>query len=150
MEKHEIIFETYLNHKGLKYTLPRKLILETVFDLHMHFDAEQLYDLIRNISRSVSRATVYRTIPLLEEAGLIQRSLRNEARDTFEHILGHPSHAHWVCKACGVVVETDMRDVEMLLQDKSRAGNFTINNINLQISGWCRKCQRRAHEPYRC
>ncbi len=146
MQEHENIFEAFLAEKGLKFTLPRKLILDTVFGLHEHFDAEQLYDLIHRVSKEVSRATVYRTLPLLVEAGLIQRSVRSESRDTFEHIWGHPRHAHWVCKVCGSVHETDMQDAVRILQAKARAQNFSLTEINLTLTGICWKCQNHATE----
>ncbi|MDZ4121778.1 MAG: transcriptional repressor, partial [Candidatus Cloacimonadaceae bacterium] len=111
MQDHELIFSEFLSRKGLKLTATRKLILEIVFALHEHFDAEGLYDRIRLISKDVSRATVYRTLPLLLESGLIQHSMRSQARDMFEHIFGHPRHIHWVCSACGAVQETDLEQV---------------------------------------
>lgn len=143
MQQHEIIFEEFLEMKGLKFTRSRRVILATVFRLHKHFDVEQLYDIIRNTSKNVSRATVYRTIPLLVEAGLIQRSVRSEARDTYEHIFGHPKHAHWVCNICGAVIETDMTGANKLMQNMAKAQSFAIDDISLIISGICKKCQRK-------
>jgi len=146
MQEHEVIFEAYLEKKGLKLTQPRRLILNTVFDLHEHFDIEQLYDIIHKISSEVSRATVYRIIPLLEEAGLIQKSIRSEARDKYEHIYGHPKHAHWVCKACGSLLETDMQDLLKLLQSKAKTHNFRIDEVNLTLNGLCWKCSNNENE----
>ncbi len=145
MRNQASIFEAFLDGRGLKFTRARQLILETVFSLHEHFDAEQLYDIIHKVSRDVSRATVYRTLPLLVEAGLIQKSVRSEARDTFEHIYGHPRHAHWVCKVCGAVGETEIQDVLKLLQAKARAQNFALEEVSLAVSGVCWKC-RNANE----
>jgi Fur family transcriptional regulator, ferric uptake regulator len=146
MQNHEHMFEAFLVKKELKFTLPRKLILSTVFALHEHFDAEQLYDEVRKASRNVSRATVYRTIPLLVEAGLIQKSVRNEARDTYEHIYGHPRHAHWVCRECGGVLETDMQEICKQLQKRAAVQNFEIAEISLEIKGLCWKCRNNANE----
>jgi len=146
MAEHERIFEAFLINKGLKFTRPRRLILSTVFGLHEHFDVEQLYDIIHKVSRDVSRATVYRSIPLLVEAGLIQRSVRSETRDKFEHIFGHPRHAHWVCHNCGAVMETNIQDVVKLLKSKAEVQNFMISDINLTINGLCWKCQNAANE----
>lgn len=146
MQEHENIFEAFLAERGLKFTQPRRLILDTIFGLHEHFDIEQLYDLIHRVSREVSRATVYRTIPLLVEAGLIQRSVRSESRDTYEHTWGHPRHAHWVCKVCGAVTETDMQDILKLLHSKAKAQNFRPEEISLVVNGICWKCQNAANE----
>ncbi len=146
MQEHEIIFEAFLEKQGLKYTKARKLILEIVFKLHEHFDVEYLYDLIHQVSKDVSRATVYRTIPLMVEAGLIQRSVRSESRDKYEHIYGHPRHSHWVCKNCGLVIETDIQDLMKLVQSEAKTQNFQIDEVNLTVRGICWKCRNNANE----
>lgn len=146
MQQQEAIFEAYLKRKELKLTPARRLILETVFNLHEHFDIEQLYDIIHQISREVSRATVYRTIPLLMEAGLVQRSVRSITRDKFEHIYGHPRHVHWVCKSCGAVLETDMHELTELIAAKAKTQNFQPDDINIVITGTCWKCRNGENE----
>jgi Fur family ferric uptake transcriptional regulator len=146
MQDHESKFNAFLEKNKLRFTQPRRLILDKVFELHEHFDIEQLYDLIHKVSAEVSRATVYRTIPLLTQAGLIQRSVRGETRDTYEHIYGHPLHAHWLCKSCGAVIETDIQDFLKLVKSKSQAQNFDVTDINLTINGLCWKCQNNDNE----
>ncbi len=76
MKDHEDIFYKHLTQQGLKFTKARKLILDTVFELHEHFEVDSLYDKIRSVTKDVSRATIYRTLPLLIGAGLIQQSVR--------------------------------------------------------------------------
>jgi Fur family transcriptional regulator, ferric uptake regulator len=142
------IFASFLDRKKLKFTRPRRLILDTVFGLHGHFDIEYLYDLIHQVSKDVSRATVYRTIPLLLEAGLVQRSLRSEARDKFEHIYGHPRHAHWICRNCGAVLETGLQEFTTLVNDKARSQNFSPENVGLEITGLCWKCKNSENESH--
>lgn len=143
MKEHESIFREFLDKKGLKFTQPRKLILSAVFSLHKHFDAEQLYDLIRKISDDVSRATVYRTIPLLMQAGLIQRSVRSELRDNYEHIYGHPKHTHWVCEHCGCVFETVMYDIRGFMYGRYGIPNFKVKDINITVKGICPDCRKK-------
>ena len=63
MEEYAVIFDQYLSNKGLKFTKPRRCILETVFNMHTHFNVEELYDKIRAKTNAISLATVYRTIP---------------------------------------------------------------------------------------
>ncbi|MDP2173448.1 MAG: Fur family transcriptional regulator [Candidatus Cloacimonadaceae bacterium] len=146
MQDYELIFSGFLSRKGLKLTSTRKLILESVFALHGHFDAEGLYERIRKLSQDVSRATVYRTLPLLLESGLIQHSMRSQARDMFEHIFGHPRHVHWVCSSCGSVLETDLQEVMPALKQSAAAIHFSIGDLNLQISGLCWKCRSSENE----
>lgn len=141
MQEHEDVFEKHLNKKSLKLTKSRRLILETVFSLHEHFDAEQLYDHLRSLGADVSRATVYRTLPLLMEAGLIQQSVRNASRDVYEHIYGHPKHIHWICQKCGAVMETDMTGITPMLETAANNMKFIIEDLKLNIRGTCWKCQ---------
>ena len=68
MNAHEKVFINFLKEKGLKLTSPRRIIMEAVFQNHDHFDIETLYDQIRKEHEDVSRATIYRTVPLLVEA----------------------------------------------------------------------------------
>ena len=146
MQEHEVIFEAYLAKKGLKLTQPRRLILNTVFDIHEHFDIERLYDIIHKISSDVSRATVYRLIPLLVEAGLIQKSVRSDSRDKYEHILGHPKHAHWICRKCSSLQETDMQKVLDDLQKQANTMKFKLDEVSITLSGLCWKCNTSENE----
>ncbi|HOV16069.1 MAG TPA: transcriptional repressor [Candidatus Cloacimonadota bacterium] len=141
MQQPEIIFSAFLTHKGLKFTPARQLILQTVFKLHEHFDREQLYEQIHKVNRDVSRATVYRTIPLLVEAGLVQKSMRSETRDEFEHIYGHPKHAHLICRNCGAIAETGLQQLEKQILNIAKVQNFQLETIKLEITGLCWKCQ---------
>jgi len=141
MTEQESIFQKHLADHGLKLTRTRKLILDMVFELHEHFDAETLYDSIRKVSKDISQATVYRTLPLLLEAGLIQQSLRSAARDQFEHVLGHPRHLHWICKRCGALTETDSKDISPVLTRLAKGLKFQVDDIKIVIEGLCWKCQ---------
>lgn len=132
-------FQGFLERRGLKLTRSRKLILEAAFKLHEHFDAEKLHDIIKNMG--VSLATVYRTLPLLVDAGLIQLAVRSEGRDRFEHILGHPRHVHWICESCKAVYETDLDLLTPQLELAATAQKFNINTISISISGVCWKCR---------
>ncbi|MCB5259858.1 MAG: Fur family transcriptional regulator [Candidatus Cloacimonetes bacterium] len=144
MQEHQIQFRRYLENHGLKLTRSRSLILEAVYQLHEHFDAEALHDVIR--STNVSLATVYRTLPLLVEAGLIQTAVRCEGREYFEHILGHPKHVHWVCDKCKNVIETDLAELMPTIEKRANELKFTTDQINISISGLCWKCQVNAND----
>lgn len=142
MTTHTEVFRAYLKRKGLKLTLPRQQILEAAFAVHDHFTTEQLYKIAREMSDLVSLATVYRTIPLLIEAGLVQQSLRSASRDAYEHILGHPRHIHWICRICGAVLESDLDELmPALKQDASRL-KFNLEEVKVSVSGICWKCKQ--------
>ncbi len=144
MIDHEVQFKKYLQKQGLKLTRSRARILEAAFTMHEHFDAEKLHDLIK--ADNVSLATVYRTLPLLLEAGLIMRTVRRGGRDRFEHILGHPRHAHWLCENCQAVIETDLSTLMSAISKQAKALKFDMQNIGLNITGLCWKCKDSAND----
>jgi len=146
MADHATIFRDYLEKKGLKLTSPRKKILEAVFAIHEHFNAEELYGRIKSHSQGISLATVYRTLPLLLEAGLVQHALRSAGRERYEHIYGHPKHIHWLCRSCGSLVETDLQSVDPLIAELAKSLNFKEEDIELSIRGLCWKCASTENE----
>ncbi len=146
MQDHEMRFSEYLDAKDMKYTKPRRLILEAVFAMHEHFDVEQLYERIKGVTSDVSRATIYRTIPHLIGAGLIQQSVRNASRDVYEHIYGHPKHIHWICQHCQAVIETDMEELMPLVESSASQMKFEIEDLKINIKGLCWKCKLNENE----
>ncbi len=140
MDNQVTVFEKFLFRKGLKLTTPRREILDAVFSLHELFDAQQLHALLKDQTRRISLAKVYRTLPLLEAAGLIQHSLRSSSRDVFEHIYGHPRHVHWICSRCGWVQETPLDDLKRSLLKEASSLKFRLDEVNIQVNGLCWKC----------
>lgn len=133
------IFNDYLQGRGLRLTRIREIILEAVFATHSHFDAEELYDYVR--SKNVSRATVYRTIPLLVDSGLVKKSLFGLNKEKYEHIYGHPNHFHIICQNCGRVVEQIDKDLEQSIVRITENNGFKYQDYNLRISGVCSLCK---------
>ena len=146
MQEHELIFKQFLEKRGLKLTSPRRYILAAVFSLHEHFNAEELYGKIKSITSSISLATVYRTIPLLMEAGLVQHAIRSAGRERYEHIYGHPKHIHWLCRKCGVLMETGLHTLSSAIEEQANGLQFRAEEIELNIRGLCWKCQDIANE----
>lgn len=138
---YEQAFSQYLERRGLKLTKPRRQILDSVFAVHEHFDAEQLHARMKSLSGEISLATIYRTLPLLVEAGLIQLSLRSASRDVFEHIFGHPKHIHWVCQKCGRVQETSLDELNKVLGRDAEKIRFQPQETSVQVRGLCWQCR---------
>lgn len=142
MEKELQIFHEFLQAKGLKLTKPREIILEEVFLTHKHFNVDELYDQIREKHDNVSRATVYRTIPLLVEANLIKNALRCAAKDHYEHIYGHAKHLHFICNKCGKIMEEEISEMESALRKLAAKHNFQIEEFNIGAKGLCAQCRK--------
>ena len=97
-------FREFLEIRGDKLTEPRRVLVDHIFNSHKHFDADELVRDLHDAGHRVSRSTVYRTLRLLVEAGLL-RELRLTNRSAFEHDYGYPAHDHLHCTACNRIVE---------------------------------------------
>lgn len=110
-------FEVFLEKKGLKYTRERKRIYDKVRSLPEHFDGEKLYEILRKEDDDIARGTVFRTIPLLLESGVIQLSVGKGKGEFFERTAVKKHHDHIICVGCGKVIEYHCEEIEVL-QDK--------------------------------
>src|ERR1700760_321640 len=94
-------FLDFLATKNLRITSQRQAIVDTVFGTDRHFTAEQLLEWSRQKDRSVSRATVYRTLPLLTESGLVREMDFGKDYKFYDpNYAAHPHHNHIICQDC--------------------------------------------------
>lgn len=140
MAKEKTILKEYLAKKGLRLTLERERILEEVFSRHDHFDAETIFQVFHEIGEDISRATIYRTMPLLVESGLVQEAMRCGERVQYEHIYGHKSHGHLVCIKCGKITEFENDKLEKLKEKVCKEHRFKPTEFRFGIKGYCRDC----------
>ena len=120
-------FREFLEIRGEKLTEPRRVLVRHIFDNHKHFDADELVADLRLAGRQVSRATVYRTLRLLVEAGLL-RELRLTNRTAYEHDFGYPSHDHLHCTECNRVIEFRNDEIRHLREQISLELGFRAAN----------------------
>lgn len=140
-------FREFLEIRGEKLTDRRRVLVEHVFNSHKHFDADELVRDLHDAGHRVSRATVYRTLRLLVEAGLL-RELRLTNRSAFEHDYGYPAHDHLHCTSCNRVVEFRNDEILRLRDEISRAQGFRPTGHRFLIEGVCSACSR-SHTPRR-
>lgn len=140
-------FREFLEIRGEKLTEPRRVLVRHIFDTHKHFDADELVADLQQAGRRVSRATVYRTLRLLVEAGLL-RELRLTNRNAFEHDYGYPSHDHLHCTECNKVVEFRNEAIRTLRESVSIEHGFRADGHRFVITGVCPACIR-ARKPRR-
>jgi Fur family ferric uptake transcriptional regulator len=135
------VFRKYIKSKGLRYTRERETVIKEIFSRHDHFDVESLYLRLRNKGMNISRASIYRTIPLLLETGLVQEVFHEEGHMHYEHIYGHPQHCHLRCVQCGRIVEFREDSIAPLTERLAQQYNFDIKGYKLDIIGFCPKCR---------
>ena len=140
-----------LRPAGSKRSSKRDLIVNVFLRQEGHLTADDLFDLIRREESSrtdpaassarMSRATVYRTLQWMVEAGIARKVDFGEGRFRFEHSYRHPRHFHLICKTCNRSFEFLSSDIESLLEEVAAARNFTARQSVLQIHGTCESCR---------
>lgn len=137
-------YREFLAAKGQRLTRERSIIVEEIFSSHEHFDADTLIErLAQNRGeKRVSRSTIYRSLNLLEEAGLIRKVARQEDREIFEHDYGYPQHDHLVCRKCGTLIEFHNDAINEVLAEIARQRGFRIDGHRLEVQGLCDACCR--------
>src|SRR5687767_3637103 len=131
-------FMAFLDQKNLRMTSQRQAIIDTVFETDEHFTAEQLLDWSRAKDKSVSRATVYRTLPLLTESGLVREMDFGKDYKFYDpSYADHPNHNHIICQDCEKIVEFENEKIEKLEEEISHRLGFSVKSQRLQITGSC-------------
>src|SRR5512144_2969536 len=130
-----------LRPAGGKPSSKRQLILNVFLRQEGHLSADDLVDLIRQEDQRISRATVYRTLQWMVEAGIARKVDFGEGRFRFEHSYRHPRHFHLICKTCGQSFEFLSSDIEALVEEVSAARHFEPRSSVLQIYGTCEACR---------
>jgi Fur family transcriptional regulator, ferric uptake regulator len=127
-----------LGSKNLRITSQRQTIVDTVFNTEEHFTAEQLLEWSRKKDHSVSRATVYRTLPLLTESGLVREMDFGKDHKFYDpNYAEHPNHNHIICQDCEKIVEFESEKIEKLEDEITHKLGFSIKTQRLQITGSC-------------
>lgn len=140
MEDAEKKFKHYLEKRGMRFTQERRLILKEVTSLDDHFEVEDLVHKLRSGDKRVSTASVYRTIPLLIEAGIILKNPCDQMQARLEPVFGHEHHDHLVCIKCKKIVEFRDDEIEKLQEKVAKKHGFSMEGHRLVISGYCPEC----------
>lgn len=135
-------FAEFLQSRGKRLTQQKRVLLETIFRRHEHFDADDLMDELRQDKvspKKVSRPTVYRLLNELVEAGLLRRMNLN-GRAVYEHDYGYPQHDHLHCEKCDKLIEFQSDELKELREAVARLHNFRVSGHRLIITGTCEEC----------
>ncbi len=129
---------------GRRRTQGRQEILTAINDIEGHFDSQTLYDRLKAKGTGISRASVYRTIPILVESGIIAQVEKTEKHAHYEKILGRAHHDHLICLACGKTIEFYSPTLEMLQDELCQREAFKGLRHSLEIMGYCRECAKKG------
>ena len=139
----EAKFREYLasRSKPQRCTKQQERMVRFIFSQHNHFDAEKLIDDMKQAGLPVSRATVYRTLTKLVDAGLLRR-LELGPSMYYEHDYGYPQHEHLYCQQCGKMIEFQNAAIETALREVCRQHNFQSTGHTFLVRGTCAECNR--------
>lgn len=136
-------FTTFLKEKGLRQTPQREAIVRSAFASTEHFTADELWERARQHDSSTSRATVYRTLSLLVESGLLHEiDLGKENKHYDPNFLDHPDHNHLICTDCDRVVEFEDEHINLLEDCITRRLGFNPSRKMIRIEASCDELQR--------
>lgn len=130
-----------------RFTEQQRQLVAHIFAKHSHFDPEQLIEELQKAGKRVSRATVYRTLTKLVDAGLLRR-IELGARTIFDHDYGYPFHDHLVCEQCGRIIEFQNEKLNEALQAVAGEHQFRASGRTLVVRGVCAECNA-AHAAKR-
>ena len=139
----EAKFREYLasRPKAQRFTGQQRDMVRFIFSKHNHFDADQLIDEMKLEGLDVSRATIYRTLNKLVDAGLLRR-INLGTRTVYEHDYGYPQHDHLHCQRCNKMIEFQDPAMDAVIRDICRQHNFQFQGHTFVIRGTCADCNR--------
>jgi len=138
--------DAFLAFKGLRRTPQRDVIIRAAFGTTDHFTAEELWDKARQIDASTSRATLYRTLSLLVESGLLREiDLGRDQKCYDPNFIDHPHHNHLICTDCQEVVEFEDPHLEVLEDCITRRLGFSPSNKGVRIEASCDSLRKTGH-----
>src|SRR5436853_3461308 len=138
-------FIDFLGQRNLRLTSQRQAIIDSVFSTDEHFTAEQLLEWSRRRDKSVSRATVYRTLPLLTQSGLVREMDFGKDYKFYDpNYADHPNHNHIICQDCDKIVEFESDKIARIEDEISQKLGFSVKTQRLQITGSCEELKKRG------
>src|SRR5688572_14341178 len=133
----------FLEANGLRKTTQRDAIIEAAFGTNEHYTAEDLLTMAKKVDPSVSRATVYRTLPLLVESGVLREMDFGRDHKFYDpNYIDHPNHNHLICLDCGKIVEFEDVHIDTLEVCITRRLGYTPHGKIVRIEAHCDEFQR--------
>ncbi|SDQ80869.1 Fur family transcriptional regulator [Thermostaphylospora chromogena] len=128
-----------LRARGYRVTPQRQLVLEAVKELE-HATPEAICSRVRQTARGVNISTVYRTLELLEELGMVTHTHLGHGAPTY-HLATEADHVHLVCRDCGEIQEISPEMVQSMVTTLDRELGFETDVHHLTVFGRCSRCK---------
>lgn len=142
MSKKEAIYQK-LSSSGQRVTSQRLLLLDLIRKQKGHLDADDLYRRARQLNPRLGLSTVYRTLRLFKELGLVEELHFQPEHHHYEQRASREHH-HLVCLRCGRITEFESRHTKGLRDEVSRRHHFRVTGGEINLTGYCADCQDKA------
>lgn len=143
MEKTKQIFRSFIDSKNLRYTVQRDILIEELYINGGHLTPDEFSEIIKNRHPEIGKATVYRTLKLLEEAKLISKIEFGDGRIRYEICTDKEHHDHLICEKCKRSVEVIDPKIESLQKRLAQKHGFELTGHRLYLFGICKNCQKK-------
>jgi len=132
--------------QGVRITAQRRLLVGIIQDSRRHLDAAKLLELAKKQDPQLDRATVYRTIALLKDSGLIDELdlMHIEGEKHYYEAKTNRDHCHMACFRCGAIFEFASSSFEKLKKEMAKQSSFQIRVVRLEVGGFCKQCRKAA------
>ena len=143
------IFKERLKAQGCKLTLQRRSVLDVlVAHCDEHLSTEEIYDRVKENYPEIGLATVYRTVQLFEDMGIIDRLNFDDGCSRFELTSSNTvhHHHHLICEGCNKVFEVENDLLEEIESEIEKKYNFKIHDHNLMFYGHCKDCLKKMSQ----
>lgn len=135
--------EHLLGERGIRFTAERRLIVRHAVSV-LHFTAEGLVKDVRQADATVARATVYRTLALLQEIGVVEKHDFRYGPPNYELTFGKAHHDHLMCVQCGEIIEFQEPRVETIQEEIVRRYGYELLSHTHKLYGLCNTCRKNA------
>ena len=135
------IFTEFLRKNDLKFTPERITVLDEIRKTDQHFEPDSLLIGLKSKKLKISRATIYRTLELLVQSGLVKKNIFADGSSLYEKNFGISAHDHFVCVHCGLIIEFFDTDLVKIHNRLATKHNLAIQKHSHQIYGLCQSCR---------
>lgn len=136
------ILREYIRKNGLKDTSQREEILAFLLKSTEHLTPEEIFQALRKRDPKLGRATVFRTLKLLEESGLASKVVFADGQNRYERSHGRPHHDHMICVDCQAAIEFESPEIEALQDQIAKKKGFQVQWHRHELFGRCRACAK--------
>jgi Fe2+ or Zn2+ uptake regulation protein len=127
---------------GKRVTPQRMLVLQVLAEGEGHLDASEIYELARHQDARLSLSTVYRTLSVLKETGVVRELHLDDEHHHYE-LTGRDEHSHLVCSRCGRIVEVESAGFAEAARATGQAHGFKVTSAHVELTGYCTDCHEQ-------